>query len=377
MQEKRSKELQVKLGTLISITISYCLLRNISITPSISSDMGFLQENLSMFTGMQIGKISPFALGVTPYLLSTLVLSLMKSKFLPNVKSFLENPSNTEKVKKIEYALFLFYCIMQILLLYEPINAWSKFILLIGAITLRKVADKITDLKLINGVSYILAISILAETISSVIKDPLLGIVSLAVMIVLSALYFKGGKWIETEYKNEMGYSFSNDVHISTSLAGVMPLFFSSMVATISQTLFEKFNIPGDIAFNIIYIICIYLFTIYTYFKLFNPKKYVDVLVVNGYSVKSKDISPKGFEQTLKKALISVSLASATALCIFTYLPALIEHFTDLTIPVSAVSLILLISIIIDFINSLKFFNIKTGYRQLAYKKFSVNDLKI
>lgn len=376
MQEKRSKELQVKLGTLISFTITYCLLRNVSITPSTTANTGFIQENLSMFTGMQLDKISPFALGITPYLLSTLVLSLMKAKFLPDIKNFLENPANESKVKKIEYGIFLFYCVMQIFLLYGSIGLWYKIILLMGAIILRGFADKITKLKLINGISYILAVSIMSETIASISTEPVIGIASLFAMLIMSAFYFKGGEWLKTEYKNEVGYEFATDVHVSASMAGVGPLFFASMIATLCQSVMAGIGFENDIIFNVLYVIGIYGFTIYTFFKMFNPKKYVDTLIINGYSLQSKEMSLNGYESKLKRTLIKVSLISATALCFFSFLPIIIYHFFEIIIPISMVSIILLISIIIDFIQSLKFFNIKTGYKQLAYKGLDVEDLK-
>lgn len=366
MKEKRQKELQNKLTTLIMITVLYCIIRNVPINTYTATEGDLLSENLSTFTGMQLNKITLFSLGITPYMLTKTVISLLKTSLLPDVKYFLENPNNASKVRNIEKSVFLLYCVLQTTILYGDQSILTKIILITGAIILMAVANSITKMQLINGTSYILAISIFSEIIASISDNLLSGMIALFIMLMIAFIYYKlGNGYTLVQVKNEL-VSFKSDARISLSYTGVTPLFYASLFSALIPSLLNFLSLQNEVlVFYIVYILLIYIFSVYSSYKSFNLKKYVNNLVLGGYYIEETGRSPKKIAQFLKWKVLKMAISSATLMNLFVFTPVVAKNCLSVTIPISMVSVILFVGILGDFVRAVRNYNIKTSYQPL------------
>lgn len=367
LKEKRQKELQDKLVTLAILTILYCVIRSVPIKTYTNLTGDLLSQNLSTFTGMQLNKITFFSLGITPYMLTKTVIELLRTNLLPDVKRFIENPKNTAAVKKIEKGIFLLYCILQTIILYSEQSFLIKTILVIGAIVLMVVANSITKMQLISGTSYVLAISILSEIISNVSNNLLPGIITIFVMIMIALIYYKLGESYTLVHVKDERVSFKSEAKIPLSYTGVTPLFYASLFSALIPAFLDSLNLENEtVLFYLLYISSIYIFSIYSFYKSFNLKGYVNNLVLEGYYIEETGRYPKKISRFLNWKVLKTAIVSATFMNLFVFIPVLAKNCLNIVIPISMISVILLIGILRDFVEAVKNYNIKTNYQPLV-----------
>lgn len=367
MKEKRQKELRDKLITLTIITVLYCVIRSIPIQTYTNLTGDLLSQNLSTFTGMQLNKITFFSLGITPYMLTKAVIELLRTNLLPDVKRFIENPKNAAVIKKIEKGIFLLYCILQTMILYSEQSFLIKTILIVGAIVLMIVANSITKMQLISGTSYILAISIFSEIINNISNDLLPGIVTTFIMLMISLIYYKLGDSYTLVHIKDEGVSFRSETKIPLSYTGVTPLFYASLFSALIPTFLESLNLGNEIMlFYLLYIASIYIFSIYSFYKSFNLNKYVNNLVLEGYYIEETGRYPKKIGRFLNWKVLKTAIISATFMNLFVFVPVLVKNHLNIIIPISMISVILLVGILKDFVEAVKNYNIKTNYQPLV-----------
>lgn len=344
---KRTSE---KLSKIFCVIILYLLGSKIIIANNPLVVNNAYTNNLATFTGMQLNKVTLFSLGVGPYMLSTMVISIFNTPLLKDVQNFLNNPNNKHKILIIEKLLFALYVALPIFTIYGNLNTFQKIELAAGAVILRLMADFITKQKIVNGISLILLVSIVFETLSGFnynLKNVaiLLAITFALVIYISSSVEMKVYKASLLD-KNKQE---ETNLNIGLALTGVSPIFYTSVIMTLlSFTPVE--SILGDYM-NILYVILIFGFTYSSFNKVIKPDNFAERMAINGYYFKDSKISE--FSKLIKNKILICTFISAVMLLILLVLPAIIYNKLDVVLTYSPTAILIAVMIIKELIDNI------------------------
>lgn len=344
---KRTSE---KLSKIFCVIILYLLGSRIVIANSPLAVDNTYTNNFATFTGMQLNKVTLFSLGVGPYMLSTMVISIFNTPLLKDVQNFLNNPNNKNKISTIEKFLFVLYVALPVFTIYGNLTAFQKIELAAGAVILRLMADFITKQKIVNGISLILLVSIIFETLSGFnynLKNvaTLFAITFALVMYISSSVKMKVYK---TSLLNKNKQEETN-LNIGLALTGVSPIFYTSVIMTLlSFTPIE--NILGDYM-SILYVVLIFGFTYSSFNKIVKPDKFAERMAINGYYFKDRKISE--FSKLIKNKILICTFISAVVLLILLVLPAVIYSRLNIVLTYSPTAILIAVMIIKELIDNI------------------------
>lgn len=344
---KRTSE---KLSKIFCIIILYLLGSKIIIANNPLVVNNAYTNNLATFTGMQLNKVTLFSLGVGPYMLSTMVISIFNTPLLKDVQNFLNNPNNKHKILIIEKLLFALYVALPIFTIYGNLNTFQKIELAAGAVVLRIMADFITKQKIVNGISLILLVSIVFETLSGFnfnLKNvAILFAITFALVIYISSsvkMKVYKASLLDKDKQEE------TNLNIGLALTGVSPIFYTSVIMTLlSFTPIE--NILGDYM-SILYVVLIFGFTYSSFNKIVKPDKFAERMAINGYYFKDRKISE--FSKLIKNKILICTFISAVVLLILLVLPAVIYSRLNIVLTYSPTAILIAVMIIKELIDNI------------------------
>ena len=361
--DKRAKDLQNKISVIIFISIFFIIGRNITLSVN-TMDTNIFESTIVLFTGMQINKVTLFSVGVTPILMTEGVIRAMRSKILPDVKNFIENPLNQNKVKYLKMGLFILYTILQIILIYNNIDLFKMIILFIGTVFLKYMCDSVSKTKIVNGTSLYILISIVFDIFMALTSNFFYGLSLLIIFTIISIAFYQiKSKLIIKDDSNKTNYI----LNIKTEYISISPLFYSSMISGIAIWIMEWLKINTkigeflliDIIGIFIYIVCIFFFSYVSLKDLISPKKYLNKINLAGYHVdKAKD--DLGYK-ILQKKIVKITFISGIILSIMTYSNVIMKA-CGLTPLLSVISIALAINIISNLIKNINNYNINNNY---------------
>ena len=223
---------------------------------------------LDLFSGGNLRRISVFALGIMPYITSSIILQLMTSVYPALKKIQEEGELGRRKITQYTRYLTVALCLVQgigisfwlqrqqglvqgggfsfVLMATITMTAGTMFIMWIG--------EQITERGIGNGISLLIFAGIVVgipravEQLIQKIQDPasaLFVLVLLVVMILVTAgivFFERGTRKIPTNHTRrmvgrQMVATQSSHLPLKVNIAGVIPVIFASSVLAIPQTI--------------------------------------------------------------------------------------------------------------------------------------------
>jgi preprotein translocase subunit SecY len=224
---------------------------------------------LDLFSGGNLRRISVFALGIMPYITSSIILQLMTSVYPALKKIQEEGEIGRRKITQFTRYLTVLLCIVQgvgisFWLQRQPgliVGGGGVAFVLIATLTLTAgtmfimwIGEQVTERGIGNGISLLIFAGIVVgipravEQLYEKIQDPasaLFVLVLLLVMVLVTAgivFFERGTRKIPTNHTRrmvgrQMVATQSSHLPLKVNIAGVIPVIFASSVLAIPQTI--------------------------------------------------------------------------------------------------------------------------------------------
>jgi preprotein translocase subunit SecY len=230
---------------------------------------GNLLGVLDLFSGGNLRRISIFALGIMPYITSSIILQLMTSVYPALKKIQEEGEMGRQTINRYTRYLTVVLCLVQGIgisgwltrqpgLVIGGNNAAFMFTavltMMTGTVFIMWIGEQITERGVGNGISLLIFAGIVVglpngvTQLYSKITDPqsaLFVIILIAVMVLVTAavVFFERGtrKLLTNHTRRQVGRQMmqaqSSHMPLKVNIAGVIPVIFASSVLAIPQTL--------------------------------------------------------------------------------------------------------------------------------------------
>lgn len=360
-----------------------------------SGAAGSILGLLNSITGGGLASLSAFALGVGPYITSSIVVQLLTFA-IPSLEELSkQGDQGRKKIQKITKYLALVLAILQAygvvvgifstaiaqgdgffpkLVVITILVAGSQFVVWLG--------EMITEKGIGNGVSMIIFLGIIARLPESVISavrgaftgangyewwKSLLLLVIVITSVVFVVLLTQGERRIPVQYaKRVVGRKMyggsSTHIPIKVNMSGVMPVIFASSLLALPQTIslitgggvrdfVQKYFTPsttlGVLIFVLIQSILVILFAYFYNSIQFNPYEYSKNLQQNGGFIPG--IRPgKPTTDFLGGIVSRITLIGALGLGIIAALPRIFSHFLNVQLLLGGTSIIIAVGVVVE-----------------------------
>lgn len=367
---------------------------------------------LDLFSGGALGKVSIFALGIGPYITSSIVMQLLAVIIPPLERLQKEDgEAGRRKIQQITRMFTVVVAIMQalvfVLLLSKlpgaiihglnPMLFYTGSIIALtaGAIFVMWIGELITEKGIGNGASLIIFVGILAgiplytqRTATLVSGDPGLQLkllvllaIFMAATVLIIILHDAVRKVPIVSARRQVGnkvYGGQNsNIPFKLNPSGVMPIIFAIAIMLFPTTILElltqmqiknvalnsaltsinSFLSPTSISYYIIYFLLIVALTFFyaSIIPSMQPKEIADNLKKYGSAIPG--VKPgKPTADKLDEILTRLMFIGAIALGIIAMVPSVSSKITDITTlqGLGATSLIIMVGVALDFINRIK-----------------------
>ena len=268
-----------RIGTHVTIPgINSLIVSNIA-SDSSSSGVGFVNV-IDLFAGGALLNFSIFALGIMPYISSSIIMQLLMVLF-PQLKNMQREEGEQGQKKINQYIKYgtVFLCIIQSLAVIQLARSWSfgtqnsearypglispsvePFFIYIaiisivsGSMLLVWLGEQITQRGVGNGISLLIFAGIVGRMPQSIIQmftgessDPLsvlILIILFIFLISLTVILTRGERRLSLNYSNQQSSSSNVSQYISFKVnsANVMPIIFASSLLLFPQTIIQWF----------------------------------------------------------------------------------------------------------------------------------------
>ena len=367
---------------------------------------------LDLFSGGALGKVSIFALGIGPYITSSIIIQLV-SVVIPSLEKLQKEEGEAGRRKLSQYTriftvvLAVFQSL--IFMLYLPhlpgavlpnVNPVMFFIssivvLTSGSVLVMWISELITEKGIGNGGSLIIFIGILsgipiyASRTAQIVANNSMMQLGLAVLLLIffAAMIFivvmqeAVRKVIIVNPKRQVGnkvYGGMNSfIPFKLNPGGVMPIIFaiaillfpSTVLSLVGQANFKseavktmvvhltQFLSPDGITYYVLYFLLIVALTFFyaSIMPNMQPKDIADNLKKYGSSIPG--IKPgKPTAEALDKILTKTTFIGAMGLGIIALVPSLASYVTNIKTMqgIGATSLIIMVGVALDLINQVR-----------------------
>ena len=362
-----------------------------------SSVEGTLVDYLNMLTGGGLSTLSVFALGVQPYITSSIVMQLL-TVVIPRLEELTrEGEQGRKQIQKYTRYVTIVLAIFQAIAVTNGLYgaALSKattfqkiamnVILIGGTMFVTWMGETITEKGLGNGTSLLIFMGIIASFPKTLKKWtsqvhyglvgylPIIIMAILVILIVIAVvLISEGERKIPIQYaKRVVGRKMyggqSTHIPVKVNMGGVMPIVFASAVLAIPSTISLFFGKGGKSGitnffqnttggFILYLIIQSALILIFAYFYnqiQFNTVEYAKQLQQNGGFIPG--IRPgKPTSDYLAKVATKITFIGSIALALLTIIPAIASKLLGLTLSFGGSSVIIVVGVIIETIKQIE-----------------------
>ena len=367
---------------------------------------------LDLFSGGALGKVSIFALGIGPYITSSIIIQLV-SVVIPSLEKLQKEEGEAGRRKLSQYTriftvvLAVFQSLVFMLYLHHlpgavlpnvnPIMFFisSVIVLTTGSVLVMWISELITEKGIGNGGSLIIFIGILsgipvyASRTAQIVANnsmmqlglALLLLIFFAAMIFIVIMQEAVRKVIIVNPKRQVGnkvYGGMNSfIPFKLNPGGVMPIIFaiaillfpSTVLSLVGQANFKSEAVknmvvhitqilsPDGATYYILYFLLIVALTFFyaSIMPNMQPKEIADNLKKYGSSIPG--VKPgRPTAEALDKILTKTTFIGALALGFIALVPALASYITGITTlqGIGATSLIIMVGVALDFINQIK-----------------------
>jgi preprotein translocase subunit SecY len=373
---------------------------------------GTLLGMFDMFAGGGLRSLSIFALGVMPYISSSIIVQLLCMIYPPFEQLQKEGAAGKHKLTQYTRYGTVFLCLIQSYFMAFGVEqmavagqgvvispGWGfRLVAMItmttGTCFLMWLGEQITERGIGNGISLIIFAGIVARLPVAVYNTGRLastGEISpfvLIFIIVLMLAVIAGIVWMETAQRRvpiqypkqirgrKVYGGQSTHLPLKINISGVIPPIFASSIIVFPATIAQFFpNVgfmksmaaalgPRGIWYNVIYIIAIIFFTYFYTAVIFNPVDVAENLKKNGGYVPG--IRPgKATSEYLDKVLSRLTFVGAIYLCIVCVLPMFLTAWANVPFYFGGTSILIVIGVALDTMSQIESHLISRQYEGL------------
>jgi len=362
---------------------------------------GTLLGMFDMFTGGGFRSLSIFALGVMPYISSSIIVQLLCMIYPPFEQLQKEGAAGKHKLTVYTRYGTVFLCLVQSYFMSFGVEQMSvagqsvvispgwgfRMVAMItmttGTCFLMWLGEQITERGIGNGISLIIFAGIVARLPVAAYNTWRLastGELSYFVLIMVIALVFAvvaGIVFMETAQRRvpiqypkqirgrKVYGGQSTHMPLKINISGVIPPIFASSIIVFPATIAQFFpNVgfmksaanllhPSGIIYNLIYILAIVFFTYFYTAVIFNPVDVAENLKKNGGYIPG--IRPgKSTSEYLDKVLSRLTFIGAIYLCVICVLPILLTSKANVPFYFGGTSLLIVIGVSLDTMSQIE-----------------------
>jgi preprotein translocase subunit SecY len=362
---------------------------------------GTLLGMFDMFAGGGFRSLSIFALGVMPYISSSIIVQLLCMIYPPFEQLQKEGAAGKHKLTVYTRYGTVFLCLVQSYFMafgVEQMSMGGQSVVIIpgwgfrivamltmttGTCFLMWLGEQITERGIGNGISLIIFAGIVARLPVAVYNSVRLartGEMSIFILIFVVALMMAvigGIVFMETaqrrvpiqypkQIKGRKVYGGqSTHLPLKINISGVIPPIFASSIIVFPATIAQFFPDvgfmkslanalhPRGIAYNAIYVLAIIFFTYFYTAVIFNPVDVAENLKKNGGYVPG--IRPgKATAEYLDKVLSRLTFIGAIYLCVVCVLPILLTAKANVPFYFGGTSLLIVIGVSLDTMSQIE-----------------------
>ena len=366
----------------------------------LSAGDGNMLGYLNMLTGGAFASATVFALGVTPYINSSIIITLLTVAipYLENLSK--QGEEGRKKLNKItRYAATGFAAVLSIayyfllrrqnaLMYTEGLSGFFAAVVIIatfiaGTTLLMWLGEQIDKHGIGNGISLLIFAGIISRASSMVtifvnmLKDavqnqktqnfffvPLFiafGIAVIAFAVVLS----KGERRIPVQYAkrvvgNKMMGGQNTHLPIKVNMSGVMPIIFASALVSIPGTIASFVNVTSpfwqgflsifnynSLLYAVIYLLLIIMFNYFYVSIQYNPVEIANNLRKNNGVIPG--FRPgKNTQDFIARVLSKITFIGALFLGVVAILPIIVGNLTSTGIQMGGTSLLIVVGVALD-----------------------------
>jgi preprotein translocase subunit SecY len=361
---------------------------------------------INMFSGGAFANASVFALGIMPYISSSIVIQLLGMAIPYFQKLQREGESGRKKITQITRILTIFITAAQAPAYLKNLEVqigsdfggmfWlsSIVIMVAGTMFVMWLGEKITDKGIGNGISLIIMIGIIARFPTALAQEFgtriegagglivfLIEIVMLLVIITLAIMLVQGTRRIPVQYaKRVVGNKQYGGVRqylpIKVNGAGVMPIIFAQALMFIPITFagFSSSEAPSsfltafsdhtNLWYNIVYAVLIIVFTYFYTAITMNPQQISEELKRNGGFIPG--VKPgKKTADFIDDVISRITLPGSIFLAIVAIIPAFasIAHVSNqFSYFYGGTSLLIIVGVILDTLQQIESYLLNRHY---------------
>lgn len=318
---------------------------------------------LDLFAGGALSRFSIFALGVTPYINSSIVIQLMTVVVPALEKMQKEGEEGRKRLVQFTRIGTIFFALVQAIGMTGWLRSLGIFTgswldialvavtLTTGAVAVMWLGETMTDHGIGNGISLLIFAGIVARIPEAFIRTfkllslgemnvlvLLLSIVIMLVVIAACVMLQEGQRRLPVQYAkrvvgNKMYGGQSSFIPLKMNTASVIPIIFASSVllfpytvaglfkGTVADTLQKAFS-PSSITYNVLYVIMIIFFAYFYTAVVFKPEDISNNMKKSGGFILG--IRPgKPTTEYIEKVMSRITLGGALALAAIAVIPTL------------------------------------------------------
>lgn len=363
-----------------------------------AQQQGSILDFLNMITGGGLETLSVFALGVGPYITSSIVIQLL-TVAIPRLEELSkEGEEGRKKLQSYTKILGVVLAFIQAFAIVRGLFASAitkggpleTFIVILAMVAGSQfivwIGDLITEKGVGNGVSLIIFIGIVARLpryLVSAFAGAMAGTIAwwtiivlllIAVVIIAVVVYInEGERKVPVQYaKRVVGRKVyggqATHIPIKVNMSGVLPIIFASSLLALPQTLglligggFQDFvqkyftptTWPGTILYVIINALLIILFTYFYNTIQFNSVEYAKNLQQYGGFIPG--IRPgRPTSEYLSRIVNNITLIGALIYAALAVFPTIFSKLMGLHIPFGGTSVIIVVGVVLETIRQIE-----------------------
>jgi len=378
-----------------------------------NSQQGTIVDVFNLFTGGALERFSLFALGVMPYITSSIIMQLMSSAIPQLAQLKKEGSAGRQKITQYTRNLTVLFAGIQAGGVAFALQGQTGVVmapgfgfiftavvsLTCGTIFLMWLGEQITERGVGNGISLIIFAGIVAglpRAVAGTLELVNTGQLSIPAMLLILALvlgvvYFvvrveRGQRRITVNYAQRQGrvayQNQSTHLPLKVNMAGVIPAIFASSIVIFPSTLATWFSgsgglgfltdvsaalTPGNLAYTIMYSGLIIFFCFFYTAIVFNSKETADNLKRSGAFIPG--IRPgRQTAEYIDTVLTRLTMVGSLYLVAVCLLPDVLRVVWQVPFYFGGTSVLIVVVVIMDFIAQVQAHLISHQYDSLMKK---------
>ncbi|MGF6376825.1 preprotein translocase subunit SecY [Clostridiales Family XIII bacterium PM5-7] len=358
-----------------------------------------LFELFDLFSGGSFSNFTIFALSITPYITSSIIIQLLTMAFPYFERLAKEGQEGRKKMAQITRYLTIVLALIQAFGLTVGLfnkavvdQSWFNFAVIILVLTagtsfLMWLGEQINEYGIGNGISLIIFGGIVARIPSGLrsiwtkFSDGSISVITLilfavfALVVILGVIEVQQGtRKIPVQYaKRVVGRKMyggqSTHIPLKVNQAGVIPVIFALSILQLPLTItyffpgtaFTEFVIkylspngnPGVWVYAVFNIILIIFFNYFYTAVSFNPMEVAQNMKANGGFIPG--IRPgKATVEYLNKVMSRISFVGAIFLAVIATMPTIVSQFSNMDISFGGTSLLIAVGVALDTMKQLE-----------------------